>query len=348
MKFILATLGLATLLVSCSLDDDMSGGGGPGGGEEGEPGTLIANLFVTSNTKNTIISYDFTTTGIFDRPMKVSSNNNEGLFYDDDSDEMVVVSGAHGVLNTYINVSETPKDGILDLSFSSDATLEEPRDLVVYGDFYIVSDTAELDGDPSTDEGRFFIFKRESNGFTLRNTVSVNYAVWGIELIGNDLYTVMDKSSDVAVLKDFLTTYTTDVTAIPDKSIEIGGLTRIHGITEDNGTVVLTDIGDTENDADGGFHIVEDFTNKFDALQDGDILQLLIGNQIRVSGSTTQMGNPVAVAYDDDKNTIFIAENTNGGGKVLFFDQIRGNGGNIQPTLVSVFEGASSLYFNEK
>ena len=81
-------------------------------------------------------------------------------------------------------------------------------------------------------------------------------------------------------------------------------------------------------------------------MPDGDTLEV-VGNQVRVSGSLSQMGNPVSVAYDDASRTIFIAERSNEGGKVLIFDQI-GPGGNVKPTLVAPFEGASSVYFKRK
>ena len=343
MKYILASLGLALLTVSCTLDDGPSGGGGGGGST---PVKVIANLFATTNTTNTIVSYDFLTNGNFTRPMSMSSNDNEGIYYDKDKDELVVVSRDQKVLNTYSNVSQVESNGGLNLTLSSQTTFDSPRDLAVVGDFYIVSDNADLDNNPATDEGRFFIFKRDSDGYTLRNTVTVNYAVWGIELIGNDLYSVVDKSAEVAVFKDFISTYTTDVTATPNKRIEIGGIIRLHGITQDKGTVVLTDIGNAENDRDGAFHIINGFVNKFNAVPDGDTLEL-IGNQVRVSGNLSQMGNPVAVAYDDASKTVFIAERANEGGKILFYDNI-GPGGNLKPTIMEPLKGASSLYFKRQ
>ncbi len=336
----MACLGLALITVSCSLDDDFSDGGNQ------QPIKVIANLFATSNINTAINSYDFTNNGNYKKTMRTSSNDNEGIYYDDDADEMVVVSRQQRVLNTYRKVSEVPDNGELSLSVSSDPTFDSPRDLAVKGDFYIVSDNADLDNDPSTDEGRFFIFKRDSTGYSLRNTVSVNYAVWGIELIGDDLYTAVDKTADVAVLNDFIATYTTDATATPNKRIEIAGITRIHGIAQDNGTVVLTDIGDAENDSDGAFHIIKSFVSKFNAVLDGETLEVS-GNQVRVSGITTEMGNPVAVDYDDSSNTVFIAERANGGGKVLFFDQI-GAGGERRPTISEPFAGASSVYFKRR
>ncbi|WP_310992029.1 hypothetical protein [Aequorivita marina] len=342
MKYTFAIIGLAILTISCSVDDGPTGGGG-----DGEPVNVTANLFVTSNTKNTVLSFDFTSNyGILIRPMSMSGTNNEGVYYDKEEDELVLASREQHVLNTYSNISEVPSNSQVNPSLSSDSELDSPRDLAVSEDFYIVSDNTDLDNDPNTDEGRFLVFKRDENGYTLRNTVTVDYAVWGIELIGSDLYTVVDKSADVAVLKNFLSTYTTDATATSDKRIEIDGITRIHGITQDKGTVVLTDIGDPENDKDGAFHIIKSFTSKFDALPDGDILDIS-GNQVRVSGFLSELGNPVAAAFDYDTGTVFIAERTNDGGKVLFYDQI-GIGGNVKPTLTSPLEGASSLYFAKK
>jgi len=338
ISFLISFLVLAPFFISCNTDDDSGG--------SQIPPTILANLYATSNSTNSIISYDITTNGVFIRPMNNSSNDNEGIFYDDVEDELIVLSREQKVINTYRDINDTPANGDLNLLSSSGVVLNSPRDLAVKDNFYIVSDNADTDGDPNTNDGTFLIFTKDTNAYTLRNRVKVNYAVWGIELIGNDLYTVVDKTSNVAVLKNFITTYTTDVTATPDKQITIEGITRTHGIAQDGGTVILTDIGDAQNDTDGGFHLIGDFVNRFNAIPDGGTLPIA-GNQLRVSGSMTEMGNPVAVEYDSPSQTIFISERANGGGKVLFFDQI-GAGGNINPTLSSDFPGASSLYFDDK
>lgn len=339
IRYLLSFMVIAPFFISCSIDD------GSGGGSQIPP-TILANLYATSNTTNTITSYDITTNGVFIRPMESSSNDNEGIYYDDVADELTVVSREQKVINTYRNINDTPSNGDLSLLASGGVLLNSPRDIAVKDNFYIISDNADTDGNPNTDDGTFFIFTKDTNAYTLRNKVKVNYAVWGIELIGNDLYTVVDKTSNVAVLKNFISTYTTDVTATPDKQIVIEGITRTHGITHDGGTVILTDIGDAQSDTDGGFHFIGDFVNRFNAIPDGGTLALA-GNQIRVSGPLTEMGNPVAVEYDNSSQTIFISERANGGGKVLFFDQI-GAGGNIGPTLSAELPGASSLYFDNK
>ena len=339
MKYLIPILALALTAISCSNDDD-------GGGGEPLPNVILSTVFATSNTANSIVAYNFTTNGILTSTYSTSSNDNEGLYYDLDDDELSVVSRSQSVINSYSNVENTGNGNNLNLFLSSDTVLESPRDIAVKDEFYIVSDNADVDGDPNTDDGRFFIFTRDASGYTLRNIVTVNYAVWGIQLIGNDLYTVVDKTADVAVLKNFITTYTTDVTATPDKQITIEGITRTHGIAENGGVVILTDIGDAGNDVDGGFHLIGGFISKFNAIPDGGTLPIA-GNQLRVSGALTEMGNPVSVEYDNPSRTVFIAERANGGGKVLFFNNIEA-GGNLIPNLSSPFSGASSLFYIDR
>src|SRR5690606_22733560 len=129
-------------------------------------------------------------------------------------------------------------------------------------------------------------------------------------------------TADVAVLKNFVSAYTTDVTATPDKQITIEGITRTHGIAEDGGDVILTDIGDAANENDGGLHSVGSFVSKFEATPNGDTLPVA-GNQVRVSGNFTELGNPIAIDYDSGSRTIFVAERANDGGKILFFSEVQ-------------------------
>lgn len=336
IKLIIPVLVLGLVVISCTESDDQGSG-------EPLPNTVFANVYATSNLNNSIAAFDFTANGIQLRQFSTSSDDNEGIFYNKEANELVVNSRAQSTINTYSDIDETASGSSLSLFLSSDTVLESPRDIAVKDNFYIVSDNADVDGNPDTPDGRFFIFTRDNSGYTLRNIVTVNYAVWGIQLIGNDLYSVVDKTGDVAVLKNFITTYTTDVTATPDKQITIGGITRTHGITEDEGFVILTDIGDATNESDGGFQFINNFVSKFDATPNGGTLELA-GNQVRVSGSLTGLGNPVSVAYVRADNSVFIAERASDGGKILFFYNV-GAGGNLAPDLSTPFPGASSLYY---
>lgn len=338
--YLTAMWGMLFSLFACSLNDDDQGGGG---GQTPIP--ILANLYITSNTTNNIGVVNFVPNNIVLSSYSIGSNNNEGIYYDKDADELVIVSREQKAINTYGNIKDKI-DGELNLMLSSSAVLNSPIDIAVKGDVYVVSDNADVDGDPNTEDGRFFVFTRDNNGYTLRNTVTVDYSVWGIQFIGDDLYTVVDNTGDLAVLKNFITTYTTDVTAAPDKRITVEGITRIHGICEDKGNVVITDIGDASNNTDGAFHFIGGFISKFNDTPDGGMLDL-VGNQVRVSGAMTKMGNPVSVDYDHERRTICIAERSNNGGSVLLFTEV-GIGGNLRPTFEQPFAGASSLYFIDR
>lgn len=217
-----------------------------------------------------------------------------------------------------------------------------PRDLAVNDDIYVVSDNADVDGDTTTNDGRLFVFVKGDNGFTLRNTITVDFAVWGIEFVGNNLYAVVDKTNQLAVFTNFSASNTTDATVAASKTITVEGIVRTHGIGYDDGTMILTDIGDAAVDNDGGFHIITDFDSKFSGVADGGTLA--VSDQVRVAGSNTFLGNPISAEFDSDTNTVFIAERANGGGRVLAFTNADA-GGNIAPSVNNTLSGASSLYF---
>ncbi|UAB80674.1 hypothetical protein INR76_11215 [Marixanthomonas sp. SCSIO 43207] len=318
-------------LYSCSDDDPVISDD-----DNDTPQTVLARLFVTSNTSDIITELDFVAgTGIVPKNFTTGSNDNEGIFYDKENDFLVQASRSQSVLNSYSNIESTEGGSTLNLQFSSNPVLESPRDLAVNNEFYVVSDNAN-------DNGRFFVFTKDDTSFTLRNTITVNFPVWGIEFIGDDLYVVVDKSSDIAVFNNFLSA-TSDNTLEPNKRITIEGINRTHGIAYDDGTLVLTDIGDAENDSDGGFQVISNFQSKFDIVENGGTLGL-IGDQVRVSGSFTKLGNPISVEYDKETRSIFIAERANEGGKILIFDTIEA-GGNLTPSFEINLEGASSLHF---
>lgn len=342
LKYLLPIMVISLSFLSCNNDDETGGGGD----DDPIEYPILASVYATSNTSDQVAFFNFTAPAVVQGTFSTGSNDNEGIYYAEDEDELIMNSRSQSVINVYSNVSTAPNNSNLNLLVSSTAELTSPRDIAVSNGIYVVSDNADVDGDPNTDDGRFFVFTRDNSGFTLRNIVTVDYAVWGIEFIGNDLYTVVDKTADVAVLKNFLSTYTTDVTATPDKQITIDGIMRTHGIAEDGGFVVLTDIGDAASDDDGGFQLIKSFVSKFDATPNGGVLAFP-GNQVRVSGSFTGLGNPVSVDFDIDRQAVFIAERANEGGKVLFFTAIEA-GGNLSPTLSSPFEGASSINFIDK
>ena len=210
-----------------------------------------------------------------------------------------------------------------------------PRAMAVSGNTVVIADN---------ENDQFFVYTRSGSSLTLKNTFDIDFAVWGIEFVGSDLYAVVDKSSDLAVFTNF-SSNSVDGSLAASKRVTVEGIVRTHGLTydsEDN-VMVMTDIGDAANvDDDGGFQIIGNFTSTFSSTADGGTIAS--SSQTRVSGAATKMGNPIDVAYDADSNTVYIAEIGNGGGRVLAFTDINA-GGNMTPSMDTSLSGASSLYF---
>ena len=322
---------VAFTIISCSDDDE---------------GTVVndsgsAQLFASNNSDGNITIYDLVSGDV--TTLATLSTAAEGIFFDDDTDEIIQASRSENQVDAYADISTFLSDISVSAAFSSSSDLSSPRDIAVNDDFVIVSDNSDADGNPDTPDGRFFIYTRDNGSLTLRNTVTTDFAVWGIEMVGDDLFAVVDFTNELALFTNFLVTNTTDATVSATKTIAIEGIVRTHGLAYDNGTMILTDVGSAADDADGAFHIITDFDSKFDSVADGETL-LVAGNQTRIAGSGTAMGNPVAAEYDFASNTVFIAEALNGGGSVLSFTDADA-GGNLSPTTSNTLSAASSLYF---
>ncbi|WP_405226039.1 hypothetical protein [Dokdonia sp. Asnod1-B02] len=331
-------LGAALVAASCSSDDE--------GGSTVVTADSRAELYASSNSDGDVTVYDVRdTSNITAASFGTVSTDAEGIYYDGSSDEVTQASRSGLKLNAYGNVLLSTAGIDLTATVSSSAVLVSPRDLAVSGDFYVVSDNADVDGDPATADGRIFIFQKSGGNFTLRNTVTTEFALWGIEFVGSSLYAVVDKTSDVAEFEDFLDN-SADATVSASKRITIEGIVRTHGIAETDGTMILTDIGDAGVDSDGGFHVISNFASKFDAVENGETLAVA-GNQVRVAGAATFLGNPISAEYDAVNDIVYIAERANGGGRVLAFASVQA-GGDLAPAVNNELAGASSLYLYQE
>ena len=338
IKILTVILCSSLFFYSCSEDDDTV--------NDNEPSDFRAELYVSNNTNGNPTIYDISDlSNISAKNFVTVSTDAEGIYYDESQDDLVQVSRSDLKLNIYKNFSAAEINEVLNVDLESSADLESPRDVAVNGDIYVVSDNADVDDDPNTDDGRFFIYTKSESGFTLRNTVEVAFAVWGIEFVGNDLYAVVDKTSDIAQFSNF-TEITTSTVVSPTKRITIEGIVRTHGIGFDDGTMILTDIGDAGVDSDGGFHVISNFQSKFDGVADGETL-VVANNQVRIAGTNTFLGTPISAEYDADSDIVFIAERANGGGRVLAFENTSA-GGNVSPRFNIELSGASSVYFNSQ
>ncbi|MFX0557707.1 hypothetical protein ACOCEA_12980 [Maribacter sp. CXY002] len=320
------------LFVSCDKEND---------GGDAMQNLESTQLYASNNTDGNITVYDMVTGDV--NTLTTISTAAEGIYYDAERDEIIQASRSSNRLNAYTDIASVLGSVSINATFSSSADVSSPRDIAVNDNFVVVSDNADVDGDETTADGRLFIYTRVNGSLTLRNTLVTDFALWGIEFVGNDLYAVVDKTNQLAVFANFTATNTTDATVSVSKKIAIEGIVRTHGLAYDKGTMVLTDVGDAASDTDGGFHIISDFESKFSGVSNGGILTVA-GNQTRIAGNATSLGNPVAAEYDATSNTVFIAEAANGGGKVLAFSNAD-TGGNITPSVNNNLSKASSLYF---
>lgn len=337
---LLSTLFAAALftIISCNSDDLDT--------------PIIVNdtvLFTTNNSDGNITAFDFATAGQVNGTTFVTdATAADGVYYNEAREELVHVSRSDLKLAGYSGISLL--DGTIEIELDFDllggTALEDPRELAVSGDFYVVSDSKDLDGIDSTAEGRFFIFERKDNGYDLRNVITTDFKVWGITFIGNDLYAVVDADNKLAVFSNFLSN-TSNATVEASKTVSIEGIVRTHGITYDatSQTLVMTDIGSATNtNDDGGIHIIRNFTSIWTSTADGATISM--ANQTVIEGPSTKLGNPVDVAYDGERQIVYVAEAGFGGGRILGFGNI-GPGGDMSPGLEIEMAGASSVYLHE-
>ena len=354
--YYLAMLTGALIIASCSDDDDAMVDGTPVvtcddgimNGDEtgidcggsmcepcGEGMTVLGrrtDLFVTNNDNGNISRYSITGDSLV--TFMTTTTAAEGIYYDATADVVYQASRTALQLEAFTDISMLMDTDAITPSFTGSADLESPRELAVSGSSYVVADNGA---------NKLFVYDNTGSGFTLTNTVEVPFPVWGITFKGDDLYAVVDTTGDLVVYYDFLSNATNGILR-PSKRVTIEGIVRTHGITYDgtDDVMVLTDIGDaTDANTDGGFHVISDFSSKFDALSDGELLP--VGMQIRVAGSSTLMGNPIDVAYDSETDAVYISEI--GNGKVLGFTSI-GSGGDLAPSFNKDLAMASSIHFS--
>ncbi|RDK85305.1 hypothetical protein [Marinirhabdus gelatinilytica] len=323
-------------LFACSDDDD----------GDITANDLSVNLYATSNTSGNVTAYKFEDDGDIEiRTLLTNATDAEGIYVDTSADEITIVNRSNGNLETYDDLDSTDDGDALELEAGSPTELGSPRDVAVSGNIYVVADNMDVDGDEATVDNRLWVYSRSDNTYTLTTVLTTDFAVWGIEFVGNDLYAVVDKTSDVALFENFTTNFNVTGPVTPTKRVTIEGIVRTHGIGFDDGTMILTDIGDAMSDSDGGFHIISNFESKYSTVDNGGTLAVA-GNQVRVAGSNTFLGNPVNVDYDAEGNTVYIAERANGSGRILAFVDAD-VGGNIAPTVNNSLNGASSVYYSE-
>ncbi|UOX33280.1 hypothetical protein LXD69_14690 [Flavobacterium sediminilitoris] len=321
-------------LTSCSDDDIIS-----------EILTSELKLVTSSNTTGKISYTNLLSVNPTAISFSVNGTDNDGIFYNTDTDEIILASRTNNRLETYSglkNAVSSNMDNLMLANFSASTDFNNAREIAVSGDKIVVTqDQAASNGDTN----KLFVYQKSATGYTLLNQYTLNFKVWGIHVNGNDLYAVADLTSDIVVFNNFFSLASGSI--MPSKRVTIENLIRTHGITYSamDNVMILTDVASAADATDGGLVIINNFSTILNSTANMGTISTT--NQIRLYGSNTTLGNPVDVAYDYDTNRIYVAERANGGGNVLTFN-FPSSSGNIAPISTRAEPGVAAVYLVKK
>lgn len=302
-------------------------------------------LVTSSNTSGKISFTDLLLQNPTTVSLSVNGTDNDGIYYDSSSDEVILASRTNNRIERYTNLKNSVSvntDNLMLANFNLNADFTNPREIAVSNDKVIVTqDQAASNGDTN----KLLVYQKTATGFTLLNEYTLDFKVWGIHINGNNLYAIADLTSDLVVFNNFFSLPSGNISA--SKRVTIEGLTRTHGITysPEDDVMILTDVASATDATDGGLVIINNFTNVFGTTS--NMGTIAMSNQIRIYGSSTTLGNPVDVAYDYVSNRIYVAERANAGGTVLTFD-FPAASGNIAPVSTRAEAGVAAVYLFRK
>ena len=331
--FALGTL-LSLIAVSCTDDDSMSSQSNP-----------ELKLVTSSNTTGKISFVDLLSTNSSVFSFSVNGTDNDGIYYNSFSDEIILASRTNNRLETYSGLKngvKTNADNLMLSNFSSNMDFTNAREIAISGDKVIVTqDQATINNDTN----KFLVYQKTTSGYNLINEYTLDFKIWGIHAEGTTLYAVADLTSDILVFENFFSL--ASGTIMPTKRVTIEGLTRTHGITysANDDVMILTDVASAADATDGGLIVINNFTTVLNSTS--NMGTIAMSNQKRIYGASSTLGNPVDVAYDYVTNVIYVAERANGGGKVLTFN-IPTASGDFAPVDSRAEAGVAAVYLLRK
>lgn len=334
--YLLSALAGIAFFASCSDDDN---------NDNQTPQTV--ELYTSSNTSGKISVTDLSkgetmSLGNID----VDNMDSDGIYYDHMSDQIIQASRSRNKLNLYGGVQSSLDNGTALTNIGNgvmDVDFTNPREIAVNGNtIFVVQDQSDANGMVN----KIVVFTKNGNEFTRTKTYTTDFKLWGIHVDGNNLYAVVDNTGDIARFDNILSM--PEGAIFPTKRVTIAGLTRTHGITysADADIMVLTDVGNTTSDNDGGIIVIEDWNQVYANTESGSGINE--GLQNRIYGSNTMLGNPVDVAYDSVSQKIYVAERLNGSGRVLTFDRPQSSTQNVAPIHSRLEPGVSAVYLSRR
>ncbi len=296
---------------------------------------LVSRFYASSNTTGNIGAYEVLDNGILQFSTFASGGMDaDGIHYDIDNDVLYQLDRTNNVINLYDQVKASlDLNQIPPIIATSTANFSNGREIAVSNGKLVVAQDANVDNGM---QNRLVVYDVTPTSITFDRSHDVDINLWGITTSDQVLFAVVDNSNQVALFDEFFTQ--PDGPLVPDFSFSVENIVRTHGIfydfTED--VMYMTDIGDATDDSDGAIVIIPDFI-----LSVTDI-NIAAGEQIRIEGGNTFLGNPVDIGYDPLLEIIFVAERANNGGAILGFEVPTQNG-DFTPIYNSTFPGASAI-----
>lgn len=331
----MAALSFGALgFVSCSDDDNSNS-------ENGSDDKL--ELFTSSNTGGSIGYTNLKATSPTARFFTIGSTDADGIYFDDDKNEVIVASRTNNRLEVYGNFRETLSGSATSFAMTASSTtgdFNNAREISVDGNRVVV---VQDQNDANGLTNKLVVYQRTTTGFVLEKSFTIPFKLWGIDIKDGNLYAVEDLSNRLAVFNNIFSKSTGNLS--PDKKVAIEGLIRTHGINYEDNTMVLTDVGSATSDIDGGIVVIENFSSVFSSTTNGGTISLT--SQKRIYGPNSTLGNPVDVAFDDDNNKIYIAERLNAGGRVLSFAYPTAAQSDATPLTARSEPGVTGVYLRD-
>ncbi|MCH4823115.1 hypothetical protein ML462_07995 [Gramella lutea] len=291
-------------------------------------------VLVSSNTSGVINYYDVVN-GI-SNPQRLSFEvpyaDADGIVYDQKRDAIYQVNRTDSELVAYGGYDKASDGDMLMTTATGPSTFSNGREATFYNNKVVIADDL-------AEGGRLVSYHVNEKNISDYREFNVDFQVWGIQIVGKDLWAIEDATNKLAWFQDFFRAKSGDLD--PTAEVAIEGLVRTHGLKYDaySDTMVLTDIGDAGSADDGAIVIISSFTTKFMAAVNSDGI-ISMEDQIRIAGDQTELGNPVDVDFSNSKNAIFVAERAQQ--KFLVFE-LPIDSGNYAPVYSDDVPGASAV-----
>ena len=295
-----------------------------------------AQIFASSNTTGQVSVLGITEDNMIQTASFAGAGMDaDGIYYDKMADRLYQLNRSGNVINAYDNVLATLSgNGLPMVSGTSSSDFMNGREIAVSGNKLVVAQ----DANDANGGNKFHIYTINGRTITFDKTLVSTINLWGIHAFGETLYAIEDNSNRLVVYENF---FAMTGTATPTSTVTIEGIVRTHGITywPNTDMMLLTDVGAASSGEDGAFTVIKGFAA---AAADGVVS---LGEQLRIAGPSTFLGNPVDIAIDINKMMIYVAERKHAGGRILGF-AMPTTSGDIAPTYNLEVSGASAVYLS--